>query len=208
MRKRVIIGIVALVVICGGFIAKYIFVDQSVVSFQVAQGITRVDILRTSNSQKVASITKSGDVRLSHDGYYVVPVGDGLSSDPITFVSPSDATVIVDPDYSSSRLSVLATSILPRITTLLNEAYPTVMPEYSIQKFTAYEKGAWAGGLLVRKGSTQNDTRDMYRFVVHNESGEWTLIGYPDIILTKMNNSAAPSDVLLAIDGLDYDLPN
>lgn len=208
MKKWVVVGSIALVVMSGLFFVKYIFLDQSVVKFQIAEGVSRVDIFLTSNSKKVASLTKSGDVRLLHDGYYAVPAGDGLATDSILFTSPSANTVTIDPSYSSSRLSGIAATALPVVTALLREDYSSVMPRYSIQSFTAYGKGEWAGGLLVRNDSTQNDTKDMYRFVAHHDTTGWSLVGYPNIVLTQANYLDVPSSTLLAINTLDYTLSN
>ena len=208
MKKLVLISIAALIAIGGLLVAKYVFLDQSAVNFQVAEGVSRVDIFLTSSSKKVASITKSGEVRLLHDGYYAVPAGDGLSTDSILFTSPSTNPVTVDPSYSSSRLSGIAATVLPVVTALLNQDYSSVMPRYSVRSFTAYGKGEWAGGLLVRNDSTQNDTKDMYRFVMRHDDTGWSLVGYPDIVLTHANYSDVPSTILDAINTLDYTLLN
>lgn len=207
-KKRIIITSL-IVVIAGALLwVKYYFIDQSVVDITITGSVKSVGVYRESDSAKVTTLTASEKLRLPHGKYYVSPLDNNYSTNHISFTSPNSSIVVIDPDYSTDKLSTLAVEAKPFIEALFQQKYPSLMSDYSINSFTLYKKGEWGGGLLVRNDSTQNDTKDVYRFIVRYNTSDWSIENYPDLILTQSTYKDTPADVLYAVDTLDYNPPN
>lgn len=208
MTKKILIAITVLsAILLSAWLAKYFLLDQSDINIKLSENVSSVDIYRQGSDDPETTLSSSGKIRLLNGNYFAIPKGDIVSDAKINFAVPSKSSISLDPDFSQSHLSSLLAEVTPAINAALSRSFTPTIDNYSVEALSLYGKGDWAGGLLVHKSSTINDEKDMYRFVARYRDEEWSIIGLPQLLLSKPGYESVPTSVVNSINKLDYELP-
>lgn len=157
------------------------------------------------HGDELQKITASGDLSLQNGSYFIIPEGDKVAKDEISFsVKDEDTTVSVAPGYSREYLDELAKTEKAAIEVAIISAYPSQMQVRTIEKGILYQKGEWYGALLV-SNEPNLDLRsqtDYYRIVLNKVNGSWKVVNAPQLILTSAEFKDVPEDILRELNKL------
>lgn len=153
-----------------------------------------------SEGKELNRLSSNSDIRLQSGDYYVIPEGEDISNDKISFsVKDEDKTVNINPPFSDEYLNNLIEDEIKDIQQAISSRYTEVFKSYSLNKGTLYQRGDWFGGLLSPNVSSSRQ-RDPYRIVLHKKDGEWQVVRRPEYILTASRYSEVPIEVLRQIN--------
>lgn len=204
MNKNKIIVLLTVVVL---FVTAVIVLIQVFSYHKVT--LTVVDnvsvlIYETDNSTKndIETINTSSSLSLKNGSYCGKPLGDIFDQNPICFtVNGKDISVVFDPNYSRSHLETLLSDQLATINTIITTKYSPVINDYSIQNGQLYGKGEWYGTTITQRVD-QSGRGDVYRIILKKINDQWTIVAYPQIILSKFDYPNIPYSVLSDVNKL------
>lgn len=199
MKKLLIIITTSLIAVTALIAAVFYWTSLREVSFTL-ENTSSVTVFN-SDDKDIAKLQKDDTLRLRKGSYYVIPEGDNISADKITFkVEDSDLEVHVNPPFSDNYLHELLDEELPTIKESITSKYPKESEGYVLDKAQLYGRGEWAGGLLAIDSPATGHQRDPYRIVLHKKDGEWQVVRRPEYILTASRYSEVPIEVLREIN--------
>jgi hypothetical protein len=205
-RKKIIALIVVIAIfIIGLFIFAYIHSFHKV-TFSVEKSLTAV-VYKSDDSKKVTILTIGSSGSSSSQSssfqkgvYCAVAQGSQFDTTPTCFtVSNKDVTVTVNPDYSSTYLQSLLTSEQDTINSIITTKYAPLMGQYTLNNGQLYEKGQWYGTTLTQNVDP-SDVGDTYRVILEQVGGTWTIIAYPQIVLSKYTYPQVPFSILDSVN--------
>lgn len=101
-----------------------------------------------------------------------------------------------EPLPTAIELQALLAIEQPAITTLLNERYPNISTDYTVERASLYHRGEWYGAILQYKGSDVNN-RDTLRIVLQKKNGNWVIkTPMPQLLVNKRDIPDAPISML------------
>lgn len=155
------------------------------------------------NRQKITIVVFSFIVAIMAFTYGALTApGTNQADNRVQVTTPPEAK----PDLSDAELSKLLQSEEPAILTVINQKYPNLAAQYSVNKGRLYGDGTWYGTTLNYQGQdTMN--RDTLRVLVQKVSGAWIVrTTPPEIILSKAKYPDVPIEILKTIN-LPISLP-
>lgn len=209
MNKRLIIIIsAAILLIVSGLVVGELIQYKSV-SFRIAEPTVSVDVynktgdsLDPASSPKIASATNNQSVSLKNGEYFYVPSGNNIDNSAVAFSVNGNTTVDVISPYSRDYLSVIAQQESSAVKAAMLEKYPDVMAKFNYDSITAYGRGQYIGIILTPVDMDQHNPSGYYRAVLQKNGESWSVIGRPEIVLTKHNTPGITIDILTAINSI------
>lgn len=202
-KKPFVITIIVIVAIAG--VLAIISASQGrSTTFTIKQPATRVAIFRTKDTQQPIKTVTSDQptIRLKEGTYYFAVQGDKFAPERKEFiVGDANATVIVDPDYSSSYLANLLPAEIGAINTAITAKYPQTARDYEVVDGRLYKKGEWFGAIIKQKVDPR-DITDLYRIILKKTDNTWQVVNRPEIIATTRLFPSVPPEVLQAINNI------
>jgi hypothetical protein len=201
----IIVGIIAIALIAGGFAYKY-FTSFHKVTIDVKNAEITADVYQpekginpedgTPHDTKIATVKGTKDLSLQAGNYYVVPQGEKFDRSQITFqVGDKDISVTINPGFSSTYLTSLLKQELPTIKSVIVAKYPIAATNFTLNDGKLYRDGSWYGTTLVQHADAGNNG-DVYRTVLHKVNGSWQIVAMPELILTIPTHKDIPKDIL------------
>ena len=200
----IFISVTTIAIIIGAFALNY-FMSLHKVTFVVKQDDLTVSIYNKSGDSKINSFKSNKfNLSLSNGDYYYIVGGKNIDTTKYSFsVKDSNTIITADPDYSSSYLISLLKTDQDSILSIIKNAYPSIINDYTITNMTLFKKGEWCGA-IIRKNVNSRDITDSYRIILKKENDKWTMIHYPEIVVTKANFADVPTEVLNAVNNLTF----
>lgn len=125
------------------------------------------------------------------------------SAEDVCFeVKDKAVSVSINPSLSSDYLdSLLTDDLKQQLETIVATKYAPLMNGYVLKSGALFNEGEWYGATLTTI-IEPNDRGDVYRVLLHNESNEWKIVGYPQLYLNKYDYPNVPVSVLEATNKL------
>lgn len=207
MKKRIIISICILLVGIASVVGANYFLSFHSVSVSLGDA-TKSATIYTSSGKEIKQLSSSGKITLREGNYYIIPTGDHITTDKITFtVEKNDKNITINPPYSKEYLATELTKELPAIQAALTAKYPTLITNYILKSGALYERGDWFGGLLAPKVNDIRDRRSPYRVVLHKKDTSWEVVRRPEYTLSASRYKEVPTNVLRAVNAI-VELPD
>lgn len=206
MRKYLVIAIILAAV--GGVIwGVFEFLQYKDVTFALSDDVSKVDVYvedeNIEEKKPVATVSRSNTtIRLRAGSYEYVPSGEKVAKDSTQIIIDKSMTIPVDPNYSETYLSSITEAELSALSDTLTAKYPEQMEQFTANNIKLFGKGEWAGVLLTPVGMDPQSPGGYYRVLAQKKSGTWSLVGKPEIVLTKYTTPTAPLDMLTSVNSL------
>jgi hypothetical protein len=204
-RIKIFLVLLFIVALVGGLYVWQYLASLHQVSLTVTHGM-RVDIYQVVNGNNQKSFTTVSDsvkIPLQNGDYCAAPNDTKYNQTPICFtVSGKDIVVDVEPNYSATYLSSQLTNQLATINSVITTTYSDIIDGFTLTTGALYGHGEWYGGTLTQKTESASDQGDVYRVLLKKVSGTWTVVAYPQIVLSKYTYPDVPYAVLDAVNRL------
>lgn len=214
MKKLAIFSII-IMALTAGTVATIIYINSfQKVSVTLGEDVTEATLYKVNPEEghdheikgdPQQKITKSGELSLQNGAYYIIPEGEKISKEEITFtVDNGPLSVDVRPSYSDEYLISLLNSEQAAITQVITDKFPSNMANYVIKEGALYKKGEWYGALLMSNASNPDlrSQSDYYRIILHKENGVWSVVQTPQLVLSAAEFKDVPADILRAVNKL------
>jgi hypothetical protein len=150
---------------------------------------------------KIATLDKTGELRLQNGRYVIMPEGEKYDRSSIKFeVKNADQTIDINPGYSASHLDSLLNIELPALHSVLTSMYPRVITGFTLDRGRLYDEGQWYATTLTQKTMTPDEEGDIYRTVLKKENGIWNIKAKPDLLLSTKAYPNIPKAILSNIN--------
>lgn len=202
MKKLIIIISSIIVLATAGFFVWNYFSSFRNINFIVNEPGLAVDIY-SSKDTSVISLT-SGSTTLSlRDGDYYYKIDNeknGLINQDFK-IDKTVSEITINPNYSSAYLNSQLIIEKTEILSIINNTYPAFINNYVISNEQLFAKGEWFGANITRKTQI-GDITDPYKVILNKQDGKWSLVHYPEIVVTKYLFPDVPIDILNSINQL------
>lgn len=198
MNKRIIIGILVLLVSVGAIFGVLEYVSYKQVSIVFKQPDVSIDIY-SENQKKVSSASEDTTTKLKTGSYYYIPTTERYSSEKVNFEVSSDEIVEINPSYSKSFLSTLLTQERDAIQSVIIAAYPLITSDYIIADENLAGQGEWYSAKLIQRVSGGNEP-DVYRVVLTKNAATWAVVVSPRLIVSVPNFSTVPNYIIRQVN--------
>ena len=197
MNKKILIIIAVVVIIAGIFGINSLSLKTVSIDFK-RDGFSATIL---NDKGKVVKEVPAGSgkksVKLKEGSYGVVPKGTNIDDRALTLiVTASGASIEVDPGYSKEHLQNLLKEEDVAIRSLLATTYPGVINAFTINPGELYLYGEWYATTLVQQSPGPGSNGDVYRTVLHKESGNWKVVASPVIVLSAKEHPSVPRAIL------------
>jgi len=117
-------------------------------------------------------------------------------------VKDEDTSITINPSFSKLYLKNMLTSQLEsQLNAIISEKYAPIIDGYVLKTGELLGEGDWYGATLTTI-IPPRDRGDVYRVLLHNESGVWNIVAYPQLYLNKYDYPDVPQSVLQATNEL------
>lgn len=155
----------------------------------------------SGKNQDVKNI-KSSTLSLQNGNYCIKPSDTIYDNTPTCFtVASKDKTVNINPNYSTVHLAGLLSQELDQVNAVINLKYAAIIDNYIVATGQLYGLGQWYGTTLTTR-TAPSDRGDVYRVILKKENNIWTVVAFPQIVLSKYDYPSVPFDVLSAVNKL------
>jgi len=210
MKKFIILGIIAAILIAGGAVAYFYFSSFQKVTVVFKQPNVSGKIYKTGtdthegeDDKEIQTIQNNETVNLPKGDYYVRPQGSNIKDDPVSFtLADTPVSLEIDPAFSKEYLGDQLKGEKPAIDAALVKKYPQQLALYTIGGGALLERGDWYGTTFNFKNDTEQ-THDVYRVVLHKVNGAWEVVGKPQLVLTSADFADVPVAALREINRLN-----
>lgn len=206
MKKYIIISIAIFSTLITSMVVFQYLTSFKDISFVIKQSGIEVDIYKKTDSKTIIKkLTSDSKISLQKGDYYYTVKAPMFDSTQYQFsVADINNNINVDPNYSDSYLASILLDEKPAIDNLIQTTYPTSINNYSFITEQLFQKGEWYGAVLRNSVYTQGGVSDPYRIILHKVNNVWTIIHYPEIVVTTSNNPNVPVDILNLVNNLAY----
>ncbi len=203
MKKSIIISLIGLTVVAAGVVTLLYFNSFHIVTFSSKQPDMIIDVYKTTDDKKLATLGTGKTLSLQNSDYYYVATGEKFDSSRHDFkVVGSTKTIKVGSDYSTFYLSSQLVYDSATIHSVIGAAYPTLFAQYDIFDQQLFKQADWYGALLKNKQTNPNDVKDSYRIILRKENSVWKIVHVPEIVVTKTNFPGTPIEILNSVNDL------
>jgi hypothetical protein len=202
-RKTIIILLAVLVVAIVGVGVILYLQSFKTVRFDFKKSDVFINVYRKDGKEdvKVASLDKTGELRLQSGKYFALPEGKGYEIASIPFeVKDKDIPITIDPALSMERLSTMLTAELPAIQSVLTSKYASVIPGFTLDRGELLKQGEWYITTLTQKTETQSEEGDVYRTVLKKAKNVWVIKAKPALIVSAKDYPDIPIDILYRLN--------
>lgn len=196
-KKRLVVASIILVLLIAGGVFLYVFVTYHTVSIVNPNKIS-VSLYDAADKDKKSIIKTdlSTTVSLKNGEYCTVTSDTDYDTSPSCFsVNGKNTSVTINPNYSDTRLSTMLPSEANAIDTVINNKYAAIINQYTIGTGKLYAQGQWYGTTLTQN-VTPSERPDIYRLLLRKTNGEWSVVVYPQISVSKYDYPDVPYDIL------------
>jgi hypothetical protein len=203
--KIIVFFVIGIAFIIGLFVWQYTS-SLHTVKFSVTTGLS-VKIYKVVNGvnqqPEVSTINSSTSLQFQNSNFCAVPGDTKYDETPVCFtVDNKDSSVVIEPNYSTDYLAQQLPAQLDKINSVINEKYSGIIDRFTLQTGQLFGRGEWYGTTLTQRVASQSDQGDVYRMLLKNNSGTWTVVAYPQIVLSKYTYPDVPHSVLDEVNGL------
>lgn len=217
-RKGIIVVSVVLALLTVGGILWYIFVwseklAERAVTINFDSSLTSVkvigDIWECGKNAECdptfveKTLEKSGTIQLKDGIYYVTPMSDTVSDEPIKITISGDKTSFeIKPYYSDAHLSSLLPNESTTLRSVVHAAYP-VSTEYVIGTGRLYKFGEWYATTLTPQETVDNPLPDVHYIILHKTDKTWRVAAQPSLYFRYSEHTDIPRDIIKSVnDGI------
>lgn len=207
-KNRLILFIIALVILIGGYFAVREIMSYHKVTFTYGDHVSAVKVyindVNADAPKELASIESSNSSVTLREGYYrYESVGENVSKTSTPFTVSGDMTIEASAEYSETYLASRAAEQLPAINSALKTAYPSAMNTYEINNIALLKKADWAVVVLSKIGSDNNNPAPFYRAILKKQSANiWQVVSKPQLVITKFNTPDVEDSILRSANDL------
>jgi len=201
-KKYIVLITFFVIILTTTFIVSQVF-SYHKVNLTVIDNVSML-VYKTEGSitTDIATIDKSTSLSLKNGTYCAKPLSDSFDKSPICFdVENNDMSIIIDPDYSRTRLEALLSDQLAVVNAVITTKYGSIIDNYTVQDGQLYEKGQWYGTTLTEIVD-RGGRGDVYRLVLNKKNNQWTVAAHPQIVLSKFDYPNIPFSVLSNVNRL------
>ncbi len=206
MKKYIILSIAIVSTLIASVVVFQYLTSFKDISFVIKQSNIEVDIYKKADSKNIIKkLTSDSKISLQKGDYFYIVKGSMFDSTQYSFsVADSNNNITVDPDYSVSYLASVLADEKPIIDKIIQTTYPTIINNYSFVNEQLFQKGEWYGAVLRNGVYLQGGLSDPYRIILHKVNNTWTIVHYPEIVVTTTNNPGVPINILNYVNDLAY----
>lgn len=192
LQKIILLSLGVVVLLACIWSVVSVFIPDRV-KFILADDISsiRIDNQTINNGQSI--VIKPGS-------YRYIPEGDGIDNSPIniTIKNSDDVVEIKSPGLSPERLGQLLKSELSSILNVTNHKYSEILNtnNYKMGEVSLWGKGDIASVQLVPDDYSNRDPSGVYKAILKKSNSTWTVVGIPQLILTKFTTPGVDADLL------------
>ena len=149
------------------------------------------------------SIKSDQTYSVKNGQYCAAPTDTNYNDDPICVtVKNGDATLTVDPAYSTDHLSILLTSdLVSQLTAIIGAKYQPIIGGYMVDSGQLFDKGEWYATTLTAVVAPQ-DRGDVYRTILKKDGDTWSVVVPPQIMVSKFDYPKIPLSILTGANQL------
>ena len=202
-KRLIIISVLIVAGIIGIAIWHYVASFHSV-TFTMTENVTAdlYQVIDDTPQPTLKTIHAPERNSLQNGDYCVRPTDNKYNTTPICFtVQNKDMSIAIEPDYSSSRLAELLAPEQSQINALIQARYSPLIDNYILKDGQLYKRGQWYGATLTERVAP-SDRGDVYRVLLEKKGTAWTIVAYPQIVLSKHRYPNVPFSVLDAVNRL------
>ncbi len=206
MKKYIILSVAIVTTLITSVVVIQYLNSFKDISFVIKQSGIELDIYKKSDSKTIVKkLTSDSKISLQKGDYYYIVKSPMFDSTQYQFsVTDSNNDITVDPNYSAAYLASVLLDEKPAIDNLIKTTYPTDINNYSFITEQLFQKGEWYGAVLRNNIYIQGGLSDPYRIILHKVNNTWTIVHYPEIVVTTSNNPNVPVDILNQVNNLVY----
>ena len=206
MKKYIILSVAIVTTLITSVVVIQYLNSFKDISFVIKQSGIELDIYKKSDSKTIIKkLTSDSKISLQKGDYYYIVKAPMFDSTQYQFsVTDSNNDITVDPNYSAAYLASVLLDEKPAIDNLIKTTYPTDINNYSFITEQLFQKGEWYGAVLRNNIYIQGGLSDPYRIILHKVNNTWTIVHYPEIVVTTSNNPNVPVDILNQVNNLVY----
>ena len=206
MKKYIILSVAIVTTLITSVVVIQYLNSFKDISFVIKQSGIELDIYKKSDSKTIIKkLTSDSKISLQKGDYYYIVKAPMFDSTQYQFsVADLNNDITVDPNYSAAYLASVLLDEKPAIDNLIKTTYPTDINNYSFITEQLFQKGEWYGAVLRNNIYTQGGMSDPYRIILHKVNNTWTIVHYPEIVVTTSNNPNVPVDILNQVNNLVY----
>lgn len=207
MKKLTIATILIAIIGAGFFSWQYYQYRQSFldINFEFTEADMSADIYNQNrDDERIASVSNSrSSIKLRQGDYFFRITTSKFNDEQQDFsIEKSDQTISIDADYSKEHLDKELEGQLELIHKTIKSRHPDAIGQYDIKRGELLLKGEWYGTVLLPKDLDSRDIADPYRVLLRKTDDEWSVVRYPEYILTKSNYPDIPLDILNKVNNL------
>lgn len=210
--KKTILALIAAAILVSGVLLLLDWMSYRNVTFNLSSETKSIaiydedqyELYRESDRSSVVpesrTLQATGALRLKLGTYYVVPIGDNISTDTIK-VSVDDNTDSIDINtyYSEDYLTSNFSDQIPEINTTISNKYSKIIASYTIENGRFYHYGDWYGTTLYSE-PTREGGSDTYGVILHKVDGAWQVVATPEIVFRYSDHNDIPADIIDAVN--------
>lgn len=205
--RKIILAIILLLLAVLVGIAGFNFFTSRDVSFTLSSNTTGIDVYAGDQGKelnpaqlppRMATLDKSGSLRLKPGTYYAIPTGDKIDKSPIKFiVNDNSSSIAINPYFSRSYLQQAFYTDTVAINQLLTKTYRPAIDSFIINSGIFHHFGDWYTTTLQSKSpASQDDDIQTYGVILKRDGNTWKIAAAPSISFTYVDNKDIPKDII------------
>lgn len=198
MNKLVIaiVGVLLLLVALP-FVVSYLLSFHTVtLSVSGAPSARLYKLQNKKEEQVMQSINSATTLRLQNGTYCAKPTAENYQDTPVCFtVENKDLAASLDFSFTQLYLDELLKDQQASINKLIKDTYKEVIDGFVLKDGMLLGQGDWYGTTLTKKVA-RGDQGDVYRVLLKKSGDAWSIVTYPQIVLSKFNYPDVPYSVL------------
>lgn len=202
--KKQLILITILIILAGAGFAVYNYLHSFqyvTVNYDKSEGVVKLYGPADSKDTAPQTLIPNEKQKVKKGNYTLKWSGEHIAADEQSITvrdTPATATVIFR--FSDAYLAELLQKEYPRITDVINQAYPKLPSLYTLSRAKLYDRGEWFGAVLTYKGKDSLN-RDTLRLLAKKDNGAWKLMTTPPApLLSTKAYPDAPQAVIQDIN--------
>lgn len=200
--RRLLIGIIAVIVLLGAVVAISIFTNRSTLTLVFNDEIESVTISHADINDTVTQLDTAGSISLKHGQYIITPNGDTIKSSATELDFNNNQTIELVPSYTDAYLAKLAQTAMGDINNLYRTDFSSQMRSYKIHTVQLFDRGLWGGVILVPKDFDELNSKGIVRSLIEKKGSKWSITGTPSFVLMTKDFPDIDIEKLTAVNAI------
>ncbi|MCL2445110.1 hypothetical protein FWD07_03280 [Candidatus Saccharibacteria bacterium] len=179
----------------------WFFANYKRVEFEFTKDAREVVILR--NEVEVGRFTENASFWLRRGEFEMRAELENYTILAPIFIVEEWTTIDVDVIFSDTRLAELLTDeTSERLEAVFWRNYSELVRDFEVVERRLFLRGDWYGIVLEESGVERGNEPVRVRGIMQRVSGEWSIVGEPEVLLTAATHPEVPRDILRKINRL------